>query len=130
MLMWGKFWVTHYDTTFAVTNPNVHSMGGLDIARVKLIFSFRYHAKTYLCALVHWFSKINVKPYVNTRMWQVEPDFNGEGDSVIHLDAMICAAHLICEPDGPAITYISALDMFDSFYVNKYVDHHAYKITF
>ena len=134
--MWGKFWVPHYDTTFTVTDPNVPSMGGLDIARVKPIFSFRYHAKTYLCALVHWFLKIDVEPDVNTGMWRVEPDFDGEGDplyAVIHLDAMICAAHLIGEPDGPlpaAITYISILDMFDSFYVNKYVDHHMYKIAF
>ena len=53
--------------------------------------------------------------------------------AVIHLDMMIHAAHLIGEPDRPlsaAITYISALDMFDSFYVNKYVDHHAYEIAF
>ena len=135
-LTWGKFWVPHYDTTFTVTDPNVPSMGGCDIARVKLIFSFRYHAKTYPCALVHWFLKIDVKPDVNTRMWRVEPDFDGEGDplyAVIHLDAMIHAAHLIGEPDGPlpaAITYISALYMFDSFYINKYVDHHMYKIAF
>ena len=135
-LTWGKFWVPHYDTTFTVTDPNVPSMGGCDIARVKLIFSFRYHAKTYPCALVHWFLKIDVEPDVNTRMWRVEPDFNGEGDplyAVIHLDTMIHAAHLIGKPDGPlpaAITYISALYMFDSFYINKYVDHHMYKIAF
>ena len=46
---------------------------------------------------------------------------------------MTHTAHLIGEPDGPlsaAITYISALDMFDSFYINKYVNHHAYEITF
>ena len=48
---------------------------------------------------------------------------------VIHVDTMICAAHLIGESNGPlstSITYISALDMFDTFYVNKYLDHHVY----
>ena len=52
---------------------------------------------------------------------------------MIHLDTIICAAHLIGETDGPlpaAITHITALDMFLSFYVNKYIDHHAYEITF
>ena len=52
---------------------------------------------------------------------------------VIHLDTMVHASHLIGEPDRPlsaSITYISALDMFDIFYVNKYVDHHTYKIAF
>ena len=36
---WGKFQVPHYDTAFTVTNPNIPSMGGLGIARVKLFFS-------------------------------------------------------------------------------------------
>ena len=46
---------------------------------------------------------------------------------------MIHTAHLIGKPDrplSPAITYISALDMFDFFYVNKYIDYHAYEIAF
>ena len=37
------------------------------------------------------------------------------------------------ETDGPlpaAITHITALDMFLSFHVNKYIDHHAYEIAF
>ena len=41
-------------------------MGGLDIARVKLVFSFKHHDKTYLCALIHWSLKINEEPDINT----------------------------------------------------------------
>ena len=51
---------------------------------------------------------------------------------VIHLDTMIHTAHLIGESNGPLstlITYFSALDMFDTFYVNEYLDHHAYEIA-
>ena len=46
---------------------------------------------------------------------------------------MIHTAHLLGEPDGPlsaSITYVSALDSFATFYINKYVDHHAYEIAF
>ena len=135
-LRWGKSQVPHYDTTFAVTNPDIPGMGGLDIARVKLLFSFKHCGETYPCVLIHWFSKIGEEPDINTGMWRVGPDFDADGDplyAVIHLDTMIRAAHLIGEPDRPlsaAITYISALDMFDSFYVNKYVDHHTYEIAF
>ena len=67
-------------------------MGGLDIARVKLIFAFTYDGKTYPCTLVHLFSKIGEGLDFNMGMWQVEPDFNIEGDpllTVIHLDTMI-----------------------------------------
>ena len=73
---------------------------------------------------------------MNTGMWRVEPDFDAKGDAlyaVIHLDTMICAAHLIGESNRPLstlITYVSALDMFYILYVNKYLDHHAYKIAF
>ena len=102
---WGKFWVPHYDTTYVVTNPNVSSMGGLNITWVKLFLSFTHHNRTYPCALIHWFSK----------------------------NTMVHAAHLIGESNGPLsilITYISALDMFDTFHVNKYLDQHVYKIAF
>ena len=73
---------------------------------------------------------------MNTGMWWVEPNFDAEGDTlyvVIHLDTMICADHLIGESNGPLytlVTYVSALDMFDIFHVNKYLDHHAYEIAF
>ena len=52
-------------------------MGGLDISRVKLIFLFKCSDRTYPCALVHQFSKID-EPDVNTSMWQVELDFDAE----------------------------------------------------
>ena len=66
---WRKFKVPHYDTAFAVTDPNIPGMGGLDISRVKLIFLFKHGDRTYPCALVHWFSKIDDEPDVNTGMW-------------------------------------------------------------
>ena len=99
-------------------------------------FSFRHCDRTYPCVLIHWFSKISEEPNVNTGMWWVEPNFNAKGDAlyvVIHLDAMIHAAHLIGESNVPLstlITYVSALDMFDIFYVSKYLDHHAYEMAF
>ena len=100
---WGKSQVPHYDTIFTVTDPNIPSMGGLDIARVKPLFLFKHCGETYSCALIHWFSKIGEESDINTGMWRVEPDFNADGDplyAVIHLDMMIHTAHLIDEPDG------------------------------
>ena len=60
----------------------------------------------YPCILIHWFSKINEELDIDTGMWWVEPDFNLEGEplyTVIHLDTMICAAHLIGEPNRPTL---------------------------
>ena len=113
MHRWGKFQVPHYDTTFVITNPDIPGVGGLDIAWFKLFFSFKHHDKIYPLVLVHWFSKIDEEPDVNTGMWWVEPDFDAEGEAlfaVIHLEA-----HLTGKPNAPlsaSITYISAPDMF------------------
>jgi hypothetical protein len=54
--------------------------------------------------------------------------------SIIHLDSMVCGAHLISIADGTQIphhlTFYRSLDAFKAFYVNKYVDHHAHEYAF
>ncbi|EIM91981.1 uncharacterized protein STEHIDRAFT_46596, partial [Stereum hirsutum FP-91666 SS1] len=54
---------------------------------------------------------------------------------VIHLDALIRAAHLIpvYGNDFRVPTkwkHTDSLDAFSMFYVNKFVDHHAHEIVF
>ena len=72
-----------------------------------------------------------------TGMWVVEPDFNADGSplvSVIHLDCILRAAHLIgvCSSDflPKELSFHHSLDAFLSFYVNKFIDHHAFEIAF
>jgi len=66
-------------------------------------------------------------------MWVVECEVTNDGrpiTSVIHLDTIIQAAHL--HPvfkEGFVSKYLSftdPLDKFQMFYVNKFVDHHAF----
>jgi hypothetical protein len=68
----------------------------------------------------------------------VEPDFQ-RGQrvlEVIHLDSILCGAHLIGVsgsqflPSDPLFIFSISLDAFKTFYVNKYVDHHAHEIAF
>ena len=109
---------------------------GLTLQESSYFFSFKHCDRTYPCALIHWFLKIGEEPDVNTGMWQVEPDFDAKGEplhAVIHIDTMICTAHLLGEPDGPlpaSVTYVSTLDSFATFYINKSIYHHVYKIAF
>ena len=70
-------------------------------------------------------------------MWVVEPDSADDGKpfaTVIHLDIIVCAAHLLLVFRTVFIprtlTFADTLDAFRMFYVNKYVDHHAFKIAF
>jgi hypothetical protein len=111
-------------------------MRGLDIARVRLFFSFKSRGVPYSCALVQWFSHVFDEPDEDTGMWVVEPDFKLDGSrhmDVINLDSVVRAAHLlgICGEDfiPRDISYDNSLDAFHSFYVNKFVDHHAFEIA-
>lgn len=133
---WGKKHIPRYDTVYVVAGDDP-GMKGLEIARVHLIFSAEHRSKTYACALVQWFSKIGDEPDEITGMWRVEPDLNENGGplrQVISLDTILRASHLLGDAQNKPlprdVTYINALNHFDNFYINRYIDHHAYEIAF
>ena len=107
----------------------------MDVARVRLLFSFRYSGIVYPCALVHWFQSVSNTPDEDTGMWIVKPAYirsrrSSPILSVIHLNTIVRAAHLIGVSLGATTPETAgsheSLDTFESFYVNKFVDHHAF----
>jgi len=68
----------------------------------------------------------------------VKPDFRRQKPllEVIHLDTILRGAHLVGVsgsdflPLDRALTFSKSLDAFSTFYVNKFVDHHAHEIAF
>jgi hypothetical protein len=126
-----------YDCVFVNTDPSARGMRGFDIARVRLLFTFKHEGTTYPCALVHWYSRVGDSPDEDTGMWVVEPDYledSAHFASVIHLDTIFRAAHLMpVYGNEYAPTYLSfdqSLDAFRTFYVNKYIDHQAFETAF
>ncbi|KAI6139557.1 hypothetical protein BKA82DRAFT_143902 [Pisolithus tinctorius] len=126
-----------YDCVFIITNPELEGMHGMDVARVLCFFSFKTYSNQYHCAIVHWFDHIGDVPDEVTRMWMVHPSFAwGEQPNiaVIHIDAIFCAAHLILIYNrnfvSPAIGPHNCYDLFHHFYVNKFIDHHAFEIMY
>jgi len=115
----------------------MEGMRGLDVVRVRLFFSFSHDGIEYPCAFVHWFLRVGDLPDVDTGMWVVKPDFLDNGEnlfSIIHLDTIVRACHLI-PVFGPqritrTLSCTDTLDAFTHFYVNKYVDHHAFEVAF
>ena len=113
-------------------------MRGLDIARVHLFFSFEVADEVFSCALVHHFRKSFNDPDPDNGMWIVEPDFDGSGYrvmGVVHVDSMVRAAHLVPVFGGDAAVpreanFSHTLDIFTAFYVNKYIDYHAFETVF
>lgn len=118
-------------------DSNSVGMKGLLVARVYLFFSFSYNGISYPCALVHWFSTSD-EPDPDTRMWIVQPEFTCHGVrhmGVIHIDTVIRGAHLlpVFPSDAPVyreIHYMNVLDVYTSFYANKFIDHHAFELAF
>ena len=125
-----------YDCVFLNSDPNLEGMRGLDIVRIQVLFSFEFGGKRYPCALVRWFSRIGDATDEDTGMWIVQPELDDDQPvvSVIHLDCVVRAAHLIGVYGSKSIprdlTFHDSLDAFISFYVNKFIDHHAFSIAF
>jgi hypothetical protein len=126
-----------YDTIFVNTDPSIEGMRGLEVARVRLFFSFSHDCVEYPCALVHWFSRVGDLPDDHTGMWVVEPDTVDDGEpfmSIIHLDTIVRASHLLPVFGQGRVSrtlqFTDTLDTFTRFYVNKYIDHHAFEIAF
>ncbi|KAG1855607.1 hypothetical protein F4604DRAFT_1883237 [Suillus subluteus] len=110
-------------------------MNGLAVARVLCFFSFNYRTSYYPCAIVHWYSYVHEERDPDTGMYVVMPTTTGDDVpdvSIIHIDCIFRAAHLIpvYGPDFiPKISPHDSYDMFNSYYVNRYADHHAFEIA-
>ena len=121
-----------HDCVFVETDAMLPGMRGLLVAQVFLFFKFTHLDIVYPCALVHWFELVGNEPCLDTGMWIVRPEIGEDGkrvESVIHLDTIMHAAHLIGVygqsfiPRNFSHTY--TLFAFTSYYVNKFADHHT-----
>ena len=126
-----------YDCVLVNTDPGIDGARGFEIARVFLFFSFRHQDKEHPCALVQWFSFVGLEPDEDTGYWLVEPDVNPDTDqpriAVIHVDSIFRAVHLMPAPQNAnfidrSITMHTSLDTFKLFYINNFVDHHAFAV--
>ncbi|KAI5997114.1 hypothetical protein EDD15DRAFT_2387049 [Pisolithus albus] len=102
-----------------------------------LPFFFTYGGVKYPCALIQWFSTISDGPNDDTGMWVVQPDLDTDGQhelGVVHLHSVLRGAHLIPvyghDRLPTDIQHTDSLDIFRAYYVNKYIDHHAFEIAF
>ena len=78
------------------------------------------------------------EPDPTTGLWVVKPESTRRGMhhmSIIHIDTIVRSAHLLPRfpSDAPVyreINYSNVLDVYTSFYVNRYIDDHAFEIVF
>jgi hypothetical protein len=125
-----------YDCIF-VNSADDTGTHRLEIARVMVFFSVVLEDEECQCALIHWFSRPDSQPDKDTGLWVVEPDFEDDRNpllAVIHVDSIYRAAHLLPvfktnQFTSRALTMHETLDTFKQFYINKYVDYHAFAIA-
>lgn len=134
--MWQRSF-PRYDCVFVERDPDEEGFRALGVAQVLIFFSFKYDGITYPCALVRWFETYGDAPCPLTGMWRVQPDIDGQGVrvcSVIHIDSILRAAHLIGVYGKDFIPHnlrhYHSLSAFKLYYVNKYADHHSHEIAF
>ncbi|EDR03732.1 uncharacterized protein LACBIDRAFT_306911 [Laccaria bicolor S238N-H82] len=132
-------WQKHrpHDCALVVEDQDKPGMRGMSVVQVKLLFSFEYDGKTYPCALVDWFKRVGMAPNSETGMWKVRPETYRNGQrivSILHLDTFLCSAHLLPVFGQDVLLFdfhfSYSLDVFESYFVNKYADHHAHEICF
>ena len=107
---------------------------GMNIVRVLLFFSFEYNGVEYPCAAIEWFETVGLDNV--TGLWVVHPNVTqGKQDkSILHLDSFLRGVHLILK-DGTQRLLVDfhfsySLDVFEVYYVNKYINHYANEIIF
>ena len=127
-----------YDTVFVNTDDTRKDMQGMEVARVVCFFSLPCtNGVSYPCALVHWFDYVEDEPDELTGMWMVKPSFLDDNTrylSVVHIDTVVRAAHLIPifgqELVPSRVNSHNSLDIYRGFYVNHFIDHHAFELVF
>ena len=123
----------HYDCVFV---HSITSRRQFDVARIMAFFSFIHDGKLFLCALVHEFRYSSHQPDKDTGLWIVVPKFVEEVQpclKIISLNGIFCAAHLVPVHKTRSfiprsLTMDKTLDEFKRFYINKFIDYHAFRI--
>ncbi|KAI5983739.1 hypothetical protein F5J12DRAFT_907985 [Pisolithus orientalis] len=124
-----------YDCAFVNTNPGLKGMHGLDVVRILGFFSFISQSKRYPCAVVQWFDHVRDDPDVDMRMWIIRLALTANchpATAVIHVDTIYHAAHLVplygTHPIPRTIKLHHSYDAFTTFYMNRFIDHHAFSL--
>jgi len=125
-----------YDCVLVNAKPNVDGAQGFEVAQVFLFFSFLHGGKEYPCAFIQWYSFVGTRPNKDTGYWVVEPDIEDDSESphvaVIHIDCILHAVHLMpvtrtARFVDRSITMHTSLDTFKLFYLNRFIDYHAFE---
>jgi len=127
----------HHDCVFVEHDTEALGIQGLDIVYVLAFMSFVADGVHYPSTLVQWFTHVYEEPDQLTGMWMVQAEQSADGSpivSVIHTKYILRGTHLIPifgqDFIPPGLHFSHSLDTFSAFYVNRFINHHAFEILF
>jgi hypothetical protein len=126
-----------HDCVFVELDSEVAGFAGMNVAQVQMFLSFKYEGVEYKAALVRWFEKYGAAPCDVTGLWRVRLDHDARNRpmcSIIHIDSILRCAHLMpafgSRFISPSLHHSKSLEVFQLYYVNKYIDYHAFEVSF
>jgi len=130
----GSSAVPRRDCVLVATDTTLPGFSFMQVARVRLLLSITHLGAVIPCALVDWFIPEGNGPDPITGMWVVKPQYtanNRHSSSIIHLDSVLRGIHLLPIHKKRTVmktqSYSRSLDNYRKFYVNKYIDYHAFE---
>ena len=73
------------DCVFVTVDLDANGIKQLEVARVLLFFSFVHETRTYPCAIVHWFPRVDEASDADTGMRIVQPEFTSPGKPALQV---------------------------------------------
>lgn len=132
---YDNVFIRSLDDSESISESDHEGLGLLNVsvAQVRLFFSFELNDNFYRCALVRDYDIQGDEVDEDTGMWLVRRAPRGRRPRarVVDIDRILRAAHLIPyfeDQTSTDLTHEQVLDHFRAFYVNKFADHHAFKI--
>jgi hypothetical protein len=134
----GESSVPRYDCVLVQVGPEDDGFRSMQAARTRLFFSIKHDDTIIPCALVEWYETVGDNPDDKVGMWVVKPEYTANRQrrvaAVIHLDSVVRGIHLIPVYKGLQISrkhsYSMTLNTFRQFYINKYIDYHAFETIY
>lgn len=130
----GNTTVPRRDCILIAMDATKSGFSSMQVARTCLLLSINYLNKPIPCALVDWFVTEGNHPDPVMGMWVVKSQYtanNWSFSSIIHLDSVLRGIHLLPVYKKCTVaqgqSYSHSLDSYRRFYVNKYIDYHAFE---
>ncbi|KAG1764199.1 hypothetical protein EDD22DRAFT_979086 [Suillus occidentalis] len=137
----GHIKIFHSASATFIAPSDPSRITGMRREHIRAVPSWRNEPSQYDCAFINIDDEQDGMLSMDeqdelTGMWMVAPSLDEDGScalSIIHIDSIICGAHLLpifgTQIVPPGLQFHDSLDAYRGFYVNHFIDHHAFELV-